>query len=71
MCNTEERYWLLVSLILSGEATEDESAELMSFIKDHPERGKPLQALIALWNKKKENDPVAFNDFFERLVNKL
>ena len=45
----EEQFWLLVSLKLSGEATEEELAILEACLQQYPERGLQLDALHAIW----------------------
>ncbi|HEY4289500.1 MAG TPA: FecR domain-containing protein [Puia sp.] len=45
----EEQFWLLVSLKLSGEATEEELATLEAWLQQHPERGLQLETLHNLW----------------------
>ncbi len=45
----DDRFWLLVSLKLSGEATEEELAALEALLQAHPERGLRLDILYSLW----------------------
>lgn len=69
----EERFWLLVSLDLSGEATAEELAELAGLLRDHPEWGLRKELLTNLWRQKpnttthKEN----FNHHLQRLSTHL
>ena len=52
----EEQFWLLVSLKLSGEATEGELAALEAYLQQYPERGLQLETLHNIW---KGTDPAA------------
>jgi transmembrane sensor len=45
----EEQFWLLVSLKLSGEATEEELAALEAYLQQYPERGLQLETLHNIW----------------------
>jgi ferric-dicitrate binding protein FerR (iron transport regulator) len=45
----EDQFWLLVSLKLSGEATEEELATLEAYLQKHPEKGLQLETLHTLW----------------------
>ena len=45
----EDQFWLLVSLKLSGEATEEELAALDALLKEHPEMGLRLDVLNIVW----------------------
>jgi transmembrane sensor len=45
----EEQFWLLVSLKLSGEATEEELATLEAWLQQYPERGLQLETLHTIW----------------------
>lgn len=46
----EDQFWLLVSLKLSGEATEEELAALEALLHEHPEMGLRLETLYGLWS---------------------
>src|SRR5258708_36604132 len=52
----EDQFWLLVSLKLSGEATEEELAALEALLQEHPEMGLRLETL---YNLGKGPDPVS------------
>jgi ferric-dicitrate binding protein FerR (iron transport regulator) len=45
----EDQFWLLVSLKLSGEASEEELAALEALLQEHPEMGLRLETLYHLW----------------------
>jgi len=45
----DDKFWLLVSLKLSGEATEEELAALEALLQQHPEMGLQLETLYNLW----------------------
>jgi len=47
----EDQFWLLVSLKLSGEATDEELAALHEYLQQHPEMGLRLDILHTLWNQ--------------------
>lgn len=71
----EDKFWLLVSLKLSGEATEEELAALEALLQQHPEMGLQLETLYSLW---KGRAPVtyfrkedALNKHLQRLSNHL
>ena len=52
----EDRFWLLISLRLSGEATAEELAELEGLLQLHPEMGLKLEVLYQLWETQ-HSDP--------------
>ena len=54
----EDQFWLLVSLKLSGEATEEELATLETLLQAHPEMGLRLEILYNLW---KGQAPASFS----------
>jgi transmembrane sensor len=54
----DDQFWLLVSLKLSGEATEEELADLEALLQEHPEMGLRLDILFSLW---KGQDPASFS----------
>jgi transmembrane sensor len=55
----EDRFWLLISLRLSGEATAEELAELEGLLQLYPERGLKLEMLYQLWETRQEDtEPV-------------
>jgi transmembrane sensor len=66
----EERFWLLVSLQLSGEASETELAELAGLLRDHPEWGLRKELFTNIWQQKpvaRENSAEKFNRHLQRL----
>jgi ferric-dicitrate binding protein FerR (iron transport regulator) len=54
----EDQFWLLVSLKLSGEATEEERTALEALLQEHPEMGLRLETLYNLW---KGQAPASFS----------
>jgi len=48
----EDKFWLLVSLQLSGEATEEDKAAFAELIREQPELGLRFSILSQLWEKK-------------------
>ena len=71
----EERFWLLISLKLSGEATTSEIAELEELLQKHPEFGMRTEFLDQVWRSKSVNtnfqQEFAFNRHMQRLSNHL
>lgn len=70
----EERIWELLSLKLSGEATDDELDELNQLLEQRPGISIRLESLQQLWNKKSQptnNKEQAFNRHLQRLSNHL
>jgi ferric-dicitrate binding protein FerR (iron transport regulator) len=70
----EDRFWLLVSLKLAGEASSGELAELEAFLQQRPEMGMRMEVLKGLWQGEPEdlgrrND--ALNRHHQRLSNHL
>ena len=68
----EERFWSLVSLKLSGEASPEELAEMETLLRTHPEWGLRLQLYTNLWQTKPAPSPAAqtsFNRHLQRLSN--
>jgi ferric-dicitrate binding protein FerR (iron transport regulator) len=66
----EDRFWLLVSLKLSGEATAEELAELDTFLQERPEMGLRLEILNGLWLGE-QVDLVRKNDGLSRHLQRL
>jgi len=48
----EDTFWTLVSLQLSGEATEEDKAAFADLLQQHPELGLRFSILSQLWEKK-------------------
>lgn len=46
----EDRFWLLVSLQLAGEATPEELDELNAWLQQHPEKGLQVEIIRNSWN---------------------
>ncbi|MDT9081434.1 hypothetical protein RSW80_25690, partial [Escherichia coli] len=49
---TEERFWLLTSLELSGEISPEERAELEHFLADHPVWRLRFNQLQSTWQQR-------------------
>jgi transmembrane sensor len=68
---SEERFWLLLSLKLSGEATEQELEELDEILNKHPEMQVNSEMLMNLWEKKHfqpiDRKKKAFENHLKRL----
>lgn len=71
----EERFWLLYSLKLNGEATPEEERELNTLLQQNPEILEELEMLGGLWKQKHpgltENKEAAFDRHLQRLSNHL
>jgi transmembrane sensor len=69
----DERFWLLVSLKLSGEATPQEAHELADLLRDHPEWNLRMEQMANLWRQKPVGSlkPDTFNRHLQRLSNHL
>ena len=70
----EQRFWLLVSLQLTGEATPEELAELEAYLQLHPEMGGRMEILHSLWKGEPEDKgrrAGALNKHLQRLSNHL
>ena len=71
---SQERFWELISLKLSGEAASAELVELETYLLEHPEEGFRMEAIIQLWNSKSTDKPVGkegFNKHMQRLSSHL
>ena len=49
----EERFWLLVSLQLAGEATPEELDELKGYLQQHPEKGLQVEVARNMWQQER------------------
>lgn len=70
----EDRFWLLVSLKLAGEATSEELAEMETFLQQRPEMGMRMEVLNGLWQGEPEDQgrrSDALNRHLQRLSNHL
>src|ERR1700759_1156507 len=70
----DDRFWLLVSLQLTGEATQEELAELEAGLLQRPEMGARMEMLHDLWkmgpvDQGRRED--ALNKHLQRLSNHL
>lgn len=72
---TDERFWLLVSLKLSGEAGAEELAELQAYLDKNPAKKIHADRLNTVWSAKHEvseaQKDAAFNRHMQRLSNHL
>ena len=72
---TDERFWLLVSLKLSGEARAEELAELQAYLDKNPAKKIHADRLNTVWSAKHEvseaQKDAAFNRHMQRLSNHL
>lgn len=70
-----ERFWLLVSLKLSGEATEEQLQELQDLLRQFPQLNLQMELLDKMWMQKNTDSPVdtgnAYNKHLQRLSNHL
>ncbi|MFT3946833.1 MAG: FecR family protein [Agriterribacter sp.] len=64
-----EKFWLLFSVKLSGEATPEEIDALEEIIKQHPELSWQVQLISQMWNK--HTEVKAPDDFFDRHLQRL
>src|SRR5437867_1578310 len=71
----EQKFWLLVSLKLSGEASPQELGELNTLIEQNPYFLECLEVLQGLWSQKSgglvERKEQAFDRHLQRLDNYL
>ncbi|HEV2480304.1 MAG TPA: FecR domain-containing protein [Puia sp.] len=69
----DERFWLLASLKLSGEATPEETEDLAGLLRDHPEWGLRMEQLTNIWRQKPAdlNKETHFNRHLQRLSTHL
>lgn len=65
----EEKFWLLISVKLSGEATPEELKELEEMIRQHPELSWQEQLMCQMWNN--EHEKKLPSDFFDRHLQRL
>lgn len=72
---TDERFWLLISLKLSGEALREELTELETYLQKHPEKRLQAERVNNLWlapaKTTAAHKEVAFDKHMQRLSNHL
>ena len=72
---TDERFWLLISLKLSGEARPEELAELEAYLEQNPTKKFQADRVNTVWSAKNEvtetQKDAAFNRHMQRLSNHL
>lgn len=71
---TEERFWLLTSLELSGEISPEERVELERFLADHPAWRLRFNQLQSTWQQRPASAgtrSLSFNKHLQRLSNHL
>jgi transmembrane sensor len=70
----EERFWLLVSLQLAGEATPGELEELSMYLQQHPEKGLQVEIVRNMWKKEQHlagDKAKSFDKHLQRLSSHL
>jgi transmembrane sensor len=67
----EEDFWLLASLKLSGEATEEELTKLAKLIQQNPEMGLRLEMLAGMWKQRLAGNASDKKGVFERHLKRL
>jgi len=67
----EDHFWLLVSLKLSGEATEEELSELHNLLQQYPEMGLRMELLDNLWRERHQVWYPGKGDAYSRHVQRL
>ena len=67
----QQRFWQLVTLKLSGEATADELHELEQYLREYPEAGFKLDVISGIWNENEQTaqPAISFNSHLQRLSN--
>ncbi|MBN8788459.1 MAG: FecR family protein [Terrimonas sp.] len=65
----EEKFWLLLSVKLSGEATPEELEDFDEIIKHHPELSWQAQLMLQMWPP--EPEASSTEDFFNRHLQRL
>jgi len=66
----EEKFWQLLSLQLTGEATSEELAALDQLLQKNPALGLQAQMLLQMWKKNTTEKPDT-DDFFNRHLQRL
>ena len=70
----EERFWLLVSLQLAGEATPEELEALNAYLQRHPEKGLQVEIMRNMWKKEQQiagDKAKSFDKHLQRLSSHL
>ena len=67
----EQRFWLLYSLKLSGEATLEDLGELDVYLEHEPALRERLEVLNSFWKQKAESDPSEKEEAFDRHLQRL
>ncbi len=69
----EQRFWLLVSLKLAGEASPEELAEFSELLRSHPEWSLQVELFTNIWQQKSagRKKPESFNHHLQRLSSHL
>lgn len=61
-----ERFWLLLSVKLTGEATAEELEEFEQLLKKYPQLSWQAHLMTQMWGRKDEKTRVAGDDFFNK-----
>lgn len=67
----QDRFWELVSLKLSGEASPSELAELENFLQDHPAENSRFNLLATIWEARQENGTLRKKESFNKHLQRL
>ena len=68
----EEKFWYLLSVKLTGEASSEELEAFDKLLQENPEHGLQAQLLLQMWKKKPAPEDKAddfFNSHLQRLSN--
>jgi transmembrane sensor len=67
----EERFWLLASLKLSGEANSEEQAELNELLSQYPEMTLRLEIFTNIWRQQHPEGSIKKEDAFNKHLQRL
>jgi transmembrane sensor len=67
----EERFWLLASLRLSGEASPEELTEISGYLAQHPEMALRLEIFANVWHQQHLGNAAKREDAFNKHLQRL
>jgi len=67
----EEKFWQLLSVKLTNEATDEELQALDELLQQHPEFGLQAQLMLQLWKKNNDAPENKTADFFNRHLQRI
>jgi ferric-dicitrate binding protein FerR (iron transport regulator) len=68
---SKDRFWLLLSRHLAGEASPEEEQELKNFLETSPENKLRYDALLKLWGRSKQQQALDVEHAYQKVISQI